>query len=284
MGRTTIHIFHTGRVFVSPNLPYGGDHCSFIKASGFFSSKKDWIWLPVSSYLIEHEKGLVLVDCGWNRTMSPDGVFDKKAQIKSLDSPILFRTDPGYVKKEKTVSEQLDHLGIKPKDLDYVILTHLDCDHANGIPLIKGAKHILVSPEELAGARKPSPVAKIRYREVWWKGSGLKTFKWNDRQGPAGKSFDLFGDGSVEIILIPGHSDGLCAVRITNEAGQYVLLTSDGAYSDKSWKEMITAGICTDKAWQKKSLRWIRRQSQDPNCIASIANHDPNVKPHSITF
>ena len=39
---------HTGEVSVSPYLPFGGDNCNLLKASGMTTPKKDWIWLPVS--------------------------------------------------------------------------------------------------------------------------------------------------------------------------------------------------------------------------------------------
>ena len=85
-----IHVLHTGEVRVSPYLPFGGDNCSLLKASGMTTPKEDWIWLPVSVYLIEHPKGLILVDTGWHRDMSPEGVYDKAAQIKSLGSRVLY--------------------------------------------------------------------------------------------------------------------------------------------------------------------------------------------------
>ena len=97
-----------------------------------------------------------------------------------------------------------------------------------------------------------------------------------------GKSFDLFGDGSVKMINIPGHCDGLCAVKLTNADGRYVLLFSDGGYATKSWKEMITSGVSLDKAKQRKSLEWIREQAMDGRCIESLATHDCNIKPHVI--
>lgn len=284
MSRTTIHVFHTGKVHVSPYLPFGGDDCGLLKASGTTTPKKDWIWLPVSCYLIEHEKGLILVDCGWDRSMSPEGKYDKKAQIRSLGSRILYHTNQGIVGKGETITEQLEAMGLRPEDLDYVLLTHLDCDHANGLPLVKDAKNILVSADELICSQKSSFTCRVRYQEIWWKGTKLKTFQWNDCQGPAGKSFDLFGDGSVEMINIPGHCDGLCAAKIFNEEGKFVLLYSDGGYSERSWKEMITPGISMDKEQQKKSLAWIREQSLDPDCIESLANHDGQVEPHTITL
>lgn len=77
MEKIKIHVLHTGEVRTSPYLPYGNG-CSIIKASGFTTPKSKWIWMPVSVYLIEHPKGLILVDTGWNRDMSPNGEYDKK--------------------------------------------------------------------------------------------------------------------------------------------------------------------------------------------------------------
>lgn len=84
MEKIKIHVLRTGEVRVSPYLPFGGDDCSIIKASGITTLKSKWIWLPVFSFLIEHPKGLVLFDTGWHREMSPDGVYDKKMQRQSL--------------------------------------------------------------------------------------------------------------------------------------------------------------------------------------------------------
>ena len=185
----------------------------------------------------------------------------------------------GQIPLGEAVDEQLETMGIKPAALDYVLLTHLDCDHANGLRAVKDAKHIIVAQEELDCARKNG---FIRYKKKWWEGVNLQTIEWNGTEGPAGKSFDLFGDGSIKMINIPGHCDGLCAVKITREDGKYVLLFSDGGYATKSWKEMITSGVSLDKEMQRKSLQWIRDQSLDRNCIESLATHDTDIKPHVI--
>ena len=274
-----VHVLHTGEVRVSPYLPFGGDNCNLLKASGMTTPKEDWIWLPVSVYLIEHPKGLILVDTGWHRDMSPEGVYDKAAQIKSLGSRVLYNVNQGQIPLGEAVDEQLETMGIKPAGLDYVLLTHLDCDHANGLRAVKDAKHIIVAQEELDCARKNG---FIRYKKKWWEGVDLQTIEWNGTEGPAQKSFDLFGDGSIKMINIPGHCDGLCAVKITREDGRYVLLFSDGGYATKSWKEMITSGVSLDKEMQRKSLLWIREQSMDANCIESLATHDTDIKPHVI--
>ena len=279
-----IHALHTGDVRVSPYLPFGGDNCSLLKASGMTTPKNHWLWLPVYSFLIEHPKARILVDCGWHRDMSPEGVYDKKAQIKSLGSRLLYMTNQGRIAKGTAIDEQLQTMGIRPSDLDYVLLTHLDCDHASGLRLVKDARHILVSREEMKCAQRRDIVCRVRYNSKWWQGVNLTLIDWNGKEGPVGKSYSLFDDGSVTMVNIPGHSDGLCAIKIKNENGKYVLLFSDGGYASKSWKEMITSGIAMDKKMQRQSLQWIREQSMNENCIEALASHDTEVKPHTITL
>ena len=282
MAEFKIHVFHTGEVCVAPELPFGGEHCSVIKASGLFSKKSDRLWLPVSVYLIECSHGKILFDCGWHRDMSPDGVFDEKAQIRSLGSLPLYLTNQGRIEQGAAIDEQLSALGVSPADLDLVLLSHLDCDHADGLKLVADAKQILVSQDELAFAENGTPVNRIRYNAAWWSGTKMRTFDWNGTEGPVEKSYDVFGDGSLVMVNIPGHSRGLCALKITRADGKFVLLFSDGGYARKSWEQLITSGIADDKAAQKKSLQWIREQSLDENCVVSLANHDVDVRPQII--
>ena len=280
MSDIKIHILHTGAVCVSPDLPFGGDHCNPIKASGIFQPRENRLWLPVSVYLIEHPKGLFLVDAGWARAMSPKGEFDKKAQIKSLGTVMLYEVNQGQIPLGKCVDEQLAEMGIMPSDIDAVLLTHLDCDHANGIVQVKDAKRFVVAADEVRFASKITN--KVRYNKSWWSMVELDPFEWNDDQGPFGKSNDLVGGGSIQLINIPGHADGLFAVKIIADDGRFVLLFSDGGYATRSWQEQITSGIAADKEQQKASLAWIREQSLDSLCVESLANHDSDVEPHVI--
>lgn len=198
MSEIKIHIFHIGKVCVAPELPFGGEHYSALKASGVLDRKSKRLWLPVSAYLIECAHGNVLFNCGWHRDMSPHGVFERSAAI----------------------DEQLAVRGVAPVDWDAVLLSHLDCDHANGLKLVADAKKILVLKDELRFAENGSPVNRIRYNADWWRGTKMQTFDWNGLMGPAGRSYDMFGDGMLVMVNIPGHSKGLCALRITGEDGR----------------------------------------------------------------
>lgn len=266
---------HTGQVRVSPAIPLGGADCSLLKASGLFLPKVDKVWLPVTAYYIEAGEKKVLFDTGWARDMSPLGEYDKKAQIRALGSRILYWVNQGVVPPEQAADEQLVKLGVTPEELDYVLISHLDCDHAEGLRAVAGAKNILVSKPELEGTRK-NP---MRFRRRWWNEVILKTFDWNDTEGPFGKSFDVLGDGSLKMIWIPGHSDGLCALKVTASSGRFAILCADGAYCARNWKEMIPSGIAVDRKQQIRSLGWIRDESLKDKCAGIFATHDPEVKP-----
>lgn len=161
----------------------------------------------------------------------------------------------GRIAEGEAVDEQLAKFNYKPSDIDYVLLSHLDCDHANGLRLVKDAKHILVSEAEMIGTTRKNLQIKIRFQKRWWEGVDLKTFYWNGTEGPVGKSYDVLGDGSLVMVNILGHSEGLCALKIRNTEGKYVLLFADGGYATKSWRDMITSGITLDKQMQRKSLQ-----------------------------
>jgi hypothetical protein len=178
-----VHVYHTGEVCVASALPFGGEHCSTLKASGLFDKKSERLWLPVSAYLIEYEKKKILFERGWHREMSPTGVYDQKAQIKSLGSFALYKMKQGRLPQGAAIDEQLAKLGIKAENLDLVLLFHLDCAHANGLKLVANAKAILVSPEELSFSKKRLE-NKICYNPKWWSGTKLTSFRWNGMLGP----------------------------------------------------------------------------------------------------
>lgn len=272
-----LHILHCGEVCVDPALPFANEASHPLSFTGLFRSWKKRLWLPVSAYLLEHPKGLVLFDTGWHRDMSPQGVYDKRAQIKHLGF-IHYFLNQGKIAQGAAIHEQLESRGIKVSDIDYVVLSHLHSDHASGLKHLKGAKKILASKEELEDARRKPH----RYVPSMWEGMEISPFYFEDSGlGPVGRSFDLFNDKSVQLINIPGHTSGLCAARIGSGA-EFVLLFFDGGYAKKSWLEMIAPGTALDKKQAYKSLEWIAKTSKEANCIESLATHDPDVKPHSI--
>lgn len=274
-----IHILHCGSISVSPKVPYGNDLTIKNAVGGVFTRAEKRIEMPVSAYLIEHPKGLVLVDTGWNREISPNGEYDAKAAKEYLPSYLAAFYRP-RVEKGKTVAEQLAAMGIKPEDLHTVLLTHLDPDHVSGVYSVRNAQRLLMPQEEYWWVGR----SVYRMRQPWkpWFGLNYELFWYRGtHQGPLWWSYDMFGDGTIELVCLPGHDDGMCAVKIKN-GKKFIILASDAAYTERSWREGIIPGFGFNKKSIKKSLDWLKEQSEDPNCLGIIANHDPDVKPQVI--
>lgn len=269
-----LHILHCGYIQVSETVPYGNRIDLKNTAKQLATPDKNRLTLPVSTYLIEHPRGLILVDTGWCRGISPDGVYDLKAVNKVLPTHLSALFHP-YLPKGMAIHEQLAAMGIRPEDLDYVLLTHLDPDHVAGLKHVSKARHIILPEDEyfwacrtVYKARQPwslwfeQPIERLYYR-----GSPLGPNRW---------AIDLFGDESIQMVNVPGHTDGQAAVVVRN-GKQFVLLAADAAYSSRNWQEMITPGFGFAQEWQRKSLRWIAEMAADPGCVAVLCSHDPAI-------
>lgn len=266
-----IHVLHTGKVIVDEALPFSNVSRNPIAWTGMFRGKKHQVVLPVSVYLIEHPKGLILIDTGWHA----DNRINQKKNL-AFQYPV----NKADLSEGQAIHEQLKHLGYDVKDIDYILMSHMHCDHADGLRHVKEAKNILLSKPEYKAIKKD----KMHYLSHEWKGVKLSTFDFNYTNiGPKGYSFDLFSDGTVQMVWCPGHSKGLCSTIIKQENGNdFVLLASDVGYASNSWRKNILPGVVVDKKDAQESLDWVRYTAQDENCIEAIANHDTETKPHTI--
>lgn len=265
-----IHALECGQVQVDTALPFHEKSCNPIAFTGIGRSSKHQIILPVFAYLIEHPKGLVLVDTGWHTDV-------RKDQIKYLGR-FHYWINKAILPEGQAINEQLAQLGMKPSDIDYVILSHLHSDHVSGLKLVREAKNIMVSEQEWQAAQKD----KLRYVHHMWEGLPIKTFSMKPSSyGPQHQSFDLFNDDSIVFTHIPGHCPGLVSTIIQRN-DKFVLLTSDGAYAKKSWEQMLPPGVSVNEEQTMEALQWIKEMAQLPNCIEALATHDAGVKPHTI--
>lgn len=266
-----LHVLKCGEVFVDKAVPFKDVSKNPWAYAGILRSKKHRAWLPVFAYLIEHPKGKILVDTSWNAGVRTN-------PTKAIGFALNFASKPS-LPQGKLVSEQLVALGIAPSDLDYVFLTHLDGDHAAGLQDVKGAKNFITNAEELKNVG-----GNPRYNPRFWQDIDLKPVQMTvSEYGPFQKSYDLFGDNSVILVWLPGHSEGMTGVLIQDN-GQFVLITGDCGYAKRSWKELALPGVMADKQKMMTSLRWVKAMSEKENCTAVLASHDPEVKPHTIVL
>lgn len=273
-----IHVLHCGSISVSPVVPKG-ELSLFGALSGVKMPDSRRVTLPVSCYLIEHPKGRLLIDTGISRDMSPDGVFDREAANK-LIYPYLTDYFRPAVEKGCTAVEKLAAMGLSPEDIDTVMLTHFDPDHTAGLRSLKGAKRVLVPQEEYFWSCR----TVYRYREPWklWIDEGIEYFWFKGTGvGPNWWSYDFFGDGTVTFVHLPGHTTGHTGIKIENK-GKFVILAADACYNTENVESLTVPGFGFSYKSMKKSLQWLKKESEKPNCLGIIANHDPTVSEKTI--
>ena len=276
-----IHVLHCGYIQVSESVPYGNSIDLKNTVKQLTAPDRNRITLPVCAYLIEHPKGLILVDTGWCRDISPRGVYHPAAVSKVLPPHLAALFHP-YLPEGMAIHEQLAAMGIRPEELDYVLLTHLDADHVAGLRHVNKAKRIILPEDEyfwscrtVYKTRQPwslwydQPIARISYR--------------GSPRGPNHGALDLFGDESIQLVNVPGHTDGQAAI-IVHSGGRFVLLAADAAYSPRNWQESITPGFGFAREWQLKSLKWIAEMAADPGCVAVLCSHDIAIAATLITI
>ena len=263
-----LHIFHTGSVKVDQSIPL--HERNPLAVTGLFRGKEKKRVLPVSCYLIEHPRGRILIDTGWDTKFAHERPKEWFGMVDKISAPIIGERDG--------IDSKLASLGLKDNDIDAVYLSHMDFDHASGIRLVKNAKAFYASKEEIADAKK----SKFRYVDTWSGIAEIGAFEYQETGiGPVGKSYDVFADGSVVLVSIPGHSHGIFAAKIS-VGDKYVILANDGAYVQESFEKKIIPGFTVDNDLAAKSLEWLCTCREDGNCIEVLANHDPGVKEHVV--
>lgn len=110
-----------------------------------------------------------------------------------------------------SAEDGLGRVGLKPGDIDIVIVTHLHCDHIALGYLYKNAKFV-IQKKELHYARNPHPIDSELYDRP-----SFEDLDWEIIDG------DKEIVPGVSVFLTPGHSAGGQSVEISTAAGNAVI-------------------------------------------------------------
>jgi N-acyl homoserine lactone hydrolase len=222
------------------------------------ADRSETIELPVSSILLRDARGNVLFDTGCHPSVVQDAAA-RWGNLAKLIVPIMARED--------NVIAGLATLGLEPGDIDVVVCSHLHPDHCGCNEFFTRAT-VMVHARELEAARAANAAVMGYVAADWDHPIPIE---------PVTGERDLYDDGRIVLIPLPGHTPGSLAALVALERTGSVLFASDTV----SLRAHLDTGILPKNTWNAdaltKSLDEVRRIEARGAMV--ICGHDADQWP-----
>lgn len=225
--------------------------------------------LSHTAVLIEHHAATLLFDTGLGRDI--DAQF--RADMPWWAAPLF------AYQKVAPARDQLDAAGIR---VDRILLSHAHWDHASG--LVDFPEVPVWAPyEEITFSRIATPPAAFpsQFRNgVRWRPYSF------DQQPFMGfdESLDLFGDGRLVLVPLPGHTPGSVGLFVTLDSGRRLFFSGDTSWrleGVEGPRQKFFAGralVDRDPARTLAQLAKIRLLLRSDPRLSVIPAHDARVQ------
>jgi N-acyl homoserine lactone hydrolase len=272
-----VDVLECGRVTAPPQFfeRAAGGRMGELRMLGPLTPRSSWWTVPCPAFLITHPSaGPFVVDTGLHPS------------VTSKPSANMGRTIAWYGKPELDAGEdlpaQLRSKGIDPKTINTVVMTHLHFDHASGMAEFAGASFILSDTEWEAATTGSRPFFHgyrtkqydyaFDYRTIDFDGPSVGSY------ASFGRTFDLFGDGSVRLAYTPGHSAGHTSV-ICRLRDRDLVIAGDAIYTLAQLDDAAPPPRPEDPHTWRRSLQELQLfHRQYPQAVI-IPGHDPRNWP-----
>jgi N-acyl homoserine lactone hydrolase len=220
----------------------------FPDMNGFFSDRPG-VYPPGagkavdSCYLIQHDGQQMIWDTGFPAALK-GGSQDMGQMTAFLD---------------KTIAEQLAQVNLKPADIDVVGISHLHGDHTGQAKEFPQARLVIGKGDFDGTVGKEDPFGP-------WRGDGKQVTL-------ATADVDIFGDGSVVAVHLPGHTPDHLALLVKLASGP-VLLSGDLYHSTISREKKSMPGFNTSKEQTLQSMDRFEKLAADLKAKVVI-QHEP---------
>ena len=177
-------------------------------------------------YLIRHGKNLMLWDAGFGT-----GLLGARISHTAPVSPTL----------RLSLVRQLKQLGFAPDNVTIMGLSHYHSDHMGQAASFPHARLMIGKADAEAMRHEPYPFfVDPKPVEHWLSEGGVLDEIEGDR--------DVFGDGSVTMIALPGHSPGNHGLLVRLPKSGVVLLSGDAEHFTGQAAEGAVPPVNSDRA------------------------------------
>lgn len=208
--------------------------------------------LTSSCYLIQHGGDYLLWDTGLPAAIKGKPLDPKQA----MDATITL-----------TIKEQLAILGVDPAKITHVGVSHYHFDHIGQLADFPGAKLLVgkadwavLNSDPASYGADPVPFAP------WISGGGKVDAAATDK--------DVFGDGSVTMLRLPGHTPGHSGLLVRLKGKGPVLLTGDLAHFTENYASNGVPTFNVNRAETLASLDRFKKLADNLGATV-IIQHEP---------
>lgn len=208
--------------------------------------------LTDSCYLIRHGDKIMLWDTGLPAVMRGAPDDPTKAMSATLD---------------RTLVEQMSDLGVTPDKVAYVGISHYHFDHIGQAQDFPQAT-LLIGKNDWDAVTSPKPpeLTDAAMLARWTSGGGKVETVTGDK--------DVFGDGSVVMLSLPGHTPGHHALLVRLRGMGPVLLTGDVTHFAENYATDGVPDFNVDRAQSLESLARFKKLAADHKATV-IIQHEP---------
>ena len=199
-------------------------HADFKDMNSFFSDRPG-VYPP--------RPGKVTDSCYLIRDGDQLMIWDTGLPLATLKEPL--QQNGMTAALTSSLTDQLAKGGIKPADIDVVGISHMHGDHTGQAAQFPQARLLIGRADYEQSAGKDDPFGPWRRAQ-----GGKITFVVGDRA-------DVFGDGKVIALHLPGHTPGHLALLVNLASGP-VLLTGDLYHSTIAREKRALPGFNTSKS------------------------------------
>jgi glyoxylase-like metal-dependent hydrolase (beta-lactamase superfamily II) len=240
-----------------------------LRAMGLTGDRSEYLRIPVPAFLVEHPGvGPILIDTG----LHPSVAVDPKQNFGRL---LAYYYRGLKMAAEQAVPAQLRARGLDAADIRFVLMSHMHVDHASAISEFPGSTFVLSKQEWDAVMSGKTTDGYVRRQYDF--GFDFRTFDFDspgtESFATFGRSFDLFGDGSVRAVFTPGHTHGHTSF-VLRLRDREVLIAVDAIYTQRTLDESVLPYKMADEHQFRRSLKEIQRYRERTPGALIIPGHD----------